>query len=75
MIHLPTTEEIAAFENKPKPEMIDSALSPNKERHELSRTETTGVSTIAYSDGTVRRDYAVSQSPVIQPTDGSLPIQ
>ncbi len=75
MIHRPTPEEIAAFENKPKLEMIDSALLPNKERHELSRTETAGVSTIEYSDGTRRRDFMVSQSPVIQPTDGSLPIQ
>ncbi len=74
MIHLPTTEEIAAFENKPKLEMIDSALSPNKERHELSRIDSPEVSTIQYSDGTVRKDWAISQRPVIQP-DSGLQIQ
>ncbi len=73
-ITIPTTDEIAAFGQKPKLEMIDSALLPNKERHELNRTETPEVSIIEFSDGTVRKDWAISQRPVVQP-DSGLQIQ
>jgi len=70
-----TEGEIAAFSQKAKPEFMDSAIVPAKERHELSTEETPSVTITRYSDGTTRKDWAISQQPVIQPDDGSLPIQ
>ncbi len=74
-VTIPTPGEIAAFSQKPKLEFVDSAIVPAKERHELSTEETPSVTITRYSDGTTRKDWAISQQPVIQPDDGSLPIQ
>ena len=55
-ITIPTPGEIAAFSQKAKPEFMDSAIVPAKERHELSTEETPSVTITRYSDGTTRKD-------------------
>ncbi|MBS0169423.1 MAG: hypothetical protein JSR62_03645 [Nitrospira sp.] len=69
-ITIPTPGEIAAFAQKPQPEVIDSDVTPTKERHELSTEQTPAVTITRYSDGTVRKDWAISQSAVVQPETG-----
>lgn len=73
-ITIPTPAEIVLFSQKPKLEVIDSDITPTKERHELSTEQTPSVTITRYSDGTVRKDWAISQAPVVQPETG-LPIQ
>lgn len=73
-ITIPTPGEVAAFSQKPKPEFVDSAIVPAKERHEISTEQTPAVTVTRYSDGTIRKDWTISQQPVVQP-DSGLQIQ